>query len=70
MIAKRFTEPVPRVRRLRPTVPPAVEQALSKALAKAPADRFASPAEFADALSAPAAEQPRAHRWPCCPFSI
>ena len=34
VIAKRFTEPVPRVRRLRPAVPPAVEQALVRALAR------------------------------------
>ncbi|HEY3148114.1 MAG TPA: serine/threonine-protein kinase, partial [Dongiaceae bacterium] len=39
VIAKRFTDPVPRVRRLRPTVPTAVEDALLKALARVPADR-------------------------------
>jgi serine/threonine-protein kinase len=53
-MAKRFTDPVPAVRRLRPTVPPAVESAIVKALAKVPADRFASAAAFADALTAPA----------------
>jgi eukaryotic-like serine/threonine-protein kinase len=51
VIAKRFTEPVPRVRRLRETVPVAVEQALMKALAKAPADRFASAAQFVEAMT-------------------
>jgi dipeptidyl aminopeptidase/acylaminoacyl peptidase len=42
-------------------VPEAVEDAVSKALAKLPADRFASAAEFADALTAvrPAPARPR-----------
>ena len=53
VIAKRFTDPVPRVSRLRPTVPPAVEQALTRALARVPADRFASAGAFAEALTRP-----------------
>jgi TolB-like protein/Flp pilus assembly protein TadD len=52
VIAKRFTDPVPRVRRLRPTVPAVVEQALLRALARVPADRFASAGAFAEALTA------------------
>lgn len=36
--------------RERPTIPPHVEGAVMKALEKIPADRFASPAEFAEAL--------------------
>ena len=68
VIAKRFTDPVPRVRRLRPTVPRWVEQALMTALAKAPADRFSTAAEFAAALSAPAAEQPPAPSVAVLPF--
>ena len=52
IIAKRFTDPVPRIRRLRPTVPAAVEEALLTALARVPADRFASAGAFADALTA------------------
>jgi eukaryotic-like serine/threonine-protein kinase len=59
LIAKRFTDPVPRVRRLRATVPVAVEQALLKALAIAPADRFPTAAAFMEALTAPAADQQR-----------
>jgi len=51
VILKRFTEAAPPVRRLRPAVPPAVEDALGKALAREPDDRFASAAAFADALS-------------------
>jgi eukaryotic-like serine/threonine-protein kinase len=54
VIAKRFTHPVPSVRRLRPAVPQAVERAVMKALATVPADRFATAAAFAAALSATA----------------
>jgi serine/threonine-protein kinase len=59
VIAKRFTDSVPAVRGLRPTVPVAVEQALMKALARVPADRFASAGAFADALTTRAGGQPR-----------
>ena len=51
IIIKRFTDPVPSIRRLRPVVPVTVEQALLKALARDPADRFASVAAFAGALT-------------------
>jgi serine/threonine protein kinase/tetratricopeptide (TPR) repeat protein len=51
VIIKRFTDPIPRVRRFRVAVPPAVEHAIVKALATAPADRFATAAEFAEALT-------------------
>jgi serine/threonine protein kinase len=50
VIAKRMTLPVPSVRTLRETVPEAVDRALMSALAKSPADRFATAAEFATAL--------------------
>src|SRR5256885_419700 len=53
VIAKRFTDPVPSVRRLRDTIPPAIDAAVSKALGKAPADRFVTAAVFAEALAAP-----------------
>jgi len=66
LIAKRFVDPVPAVRRLRAAVPVGVEQALMKALAKVPADRFASALLFADALSAPA--RPRAPSVAVLPF--
>ena len=45
--------PVP-IRSLRPTVPLGVELALQRALAKSPSERFATMAEFCDALLAPA----------------
>ena len=50
IIAKRLTEPAPSVRAVRPTVPPAVDEAIRKALAPVPADRFATAAQFAQAL--------------------
>ena len=53
ILAKRVLEPVPHVRTLRESVPEAVELTITRALAKAPADRFASAGEFARALSVP-----------------
>src|SRR5881409_646989 len=53
VIAKRFTDPVPSVRRLREGVPPAIDAVVSRALAKAAVDRFATAALFAEALAAP-----------------
>jgi serine/threonine-protein kinase len=50
VIAKRLSGEVPQVRRARPSVPEAVEQAVTRALAPMAADRFASAAEFARAL--------------------
>ena len=58
LIAKRLVDPVPAVRRLRAAVPVGVEQALTKALAKVPADRWASAVAFAEALTAPARPRP------------
>jgi serine/threonine-protein kinase len=51
IMARRFTEAPRPLRQLRETVPPAVEVAVAKALAKSPADRFGSAAEFARALA-------------------
>jgi eukaryotic-like serine/threonine-protein kinase len=51
VIAKRMTDPVSSVRRLRDGVPAAVDHAIARALARAPADRFPSAAAFADALT-------------------
>lgn len=60
LLAKRLVDPIPSVRRVRGTVPANVDQALVKALAKTPADRFTSVISFAEALSAPARPQPAA----------
>src|SRR5256886_270465 len=44
----------PRGSAMRAAVPPAIEEAIVRALAKTPADRFATAAEFVEALAAPA----------------
>jgi Tol biopolymer transport system component len=51
VLAKRLSTPAPRVSILRDTVPAAVEQALEKALARTPADRFATLEKFGAALA-------------------
>jgi serine/threonine protein kinase/tetratricopeptide (TPR) repeat protein len=53
IIAQRFTSTAPALRTLRDTVPEVVDRAVLKALAKVPADRFATAAQFAQALAAP-----------------
>jgi serine/threonine-protein kinase len=50
ILMKRFTEPVPSIRRLRPSVPESVDQAIQRALAPLPADRFQSAGQLAQAL--------------------
>jgi len=47
---KRFLEPVPSLRAALPTVPEPVDAAVTRALAKEPADRFATAAQLAQAL--------------------
>jgi eukaryotic-like serine/threonine-protein kinase len=68
--AKRMTDPVPAVSRIRETVPLALERTLLRAMAKAPADRFPTAGEFGAALqrglSQPSAAPERKHslyRW-------
>ena len=56
VIAKLLTERPTPVRILRDTVPEAVEQAVMKALAKVPADRFKTAGDFAEALKTVGAE--------------
>ena len=55
VIAKLLTEMPTRIRTVRNTVSDGVDDAVFKALAKVPADRFPSAGDFARALSAPAA---------------
>src|SRR5881409_165098 len=50
IVARHLSEPPQPLRARRPDAPAAVEQALARALAKDPADRFPSVAEFATAL--------------------
>jgi TolB-like protein/Flp pilus assembly protein TadD len=53
--AKRLSDPVPSVRRIRTSVPEHVDRALQRALSPAAADRFGSASAFARALEAPLA---------------
>jgi TolB-like protein len=53
ILAKRFSDAAPSVRRVRPTVPEAADQAIQRALALVPADRFSTGVEFAQALQLP-----------------
>ena len=50
ILAKHFTDAVPLVRRLRPNVPPGTDEAIATAMAKTPADRFATAGELTAAL--------------------
>ena len=53
VMARHSLDPVPSVRTVRTTVPPAVESAIVRAMSKAPADRFSSIQQFVDALVSP-----------------
>jgi tetratricopeptide (TPR) repeat protein len=50
IVAKRLTDPIPSARRLRESVPPALDRVLERLLAKSPADRYPSAAELSAAL--------------------
>jgi serine/threonine-protein kinase len=70
IVGRRLTEPAPPLSRAR-AVPGPVDQAVARALARAPNERFATSAEFAAALEAPAASAAGApgtgamrRRWP------
>jgi serine/threonine-protein kinase len=51
IMARHAMDPVPCLRTVRSTLSPGLEAAVGKALAKVPADRFATAAEFKEALS-------------------
>lgn len=53
IMARQMHERPPSLRVVRPTVSPALERVIEQALAKVPADRFASAAQFAAALAKP-----------------
>jgi serine/threonine protein kinase len=55
VIARHSLEPVPSPRAVRGTVPSGVEGAIMRGMAKLPADRFDSIAQFLEALESPAA---------------
>jgi eukaryotic-like serine/threonine-protein kinase len=52
ILSRHAVDPVPPIRTIRPGIPEAIERALNRALAKIPADRFATADEFAAALEA------------------
>ena len=71
IVAKRLNDPTPSVRRARPEVDPIVEQVIQKAMASEPRDRFASVAEFAQALkSAVPIPLPKTRRWPTAALAV
>jgi serine/threonine protein kinase/tetratricopeptide (TPR) repeat protein len=78
IFARRMTDPLPSVSVMRESVPPTVEAALAKALARAPADRFTTAQQFAAALptgwqptGAPRARRPRrVKRWMAIPAVV
>ncbi len=51
LLARHAVDPVPPLRTGRATVPSHVERAVTRALAKVPADRFSTAAQFAEALA-------------------
>jgi serine/threonine-protein kinase len=51
IMARHAVDPVPSLRTVREMIPAGVERAITRALAKSPADRFATTAEFALALT-------------------
>ena len=59
ILVRHATDPVPSIRAARTTIPAGVEQAVIKALAKVPADRFATAQGFAEALAVPEAPAQR-----------
>ena len=62
IIAKLLTERPTRLRTVRDTVPEGIDNAVAKALAKVPADRYAGAADFAAALRMPGSAQAAAPR--------
>lgn len=58
VIARHALDPVPSIRTARPGVPPQVAAAIERALAKTPADRFATIGDWSEALAKPASNGP------------
>jgi serine/threonine-protein kinase len=73
VLARKATEPAPPMRAVRDTISPDLERNVLKALSRAPADRFRTVKEFADALRSPSsidgavvskpAGRPQIRRW-------
>ncbi len=58
VLSKRFSDPVPSLRKVEPTIPDEIDEAISKALSKEPRERFATSSEFAKALVWPKVTTP------------
>jgi tetratricopeptide (TPR) repeat protein len=63
IMARHAVDPVPPLRTVRPGVPAPVVAAIERALAKVPADRFATAGEFAQALAADTVGVPPLRGW-------
>jgi TolB-like protein/Flp pilus assembly protein TadD len=63
LLARKSLEPMPPLRTTRGSVPRGVEQAIAKALARVPADRFASARDFARALDGKSLTMTASRRW-------
>ncbi len=61
LLRQHLVTPPPEVRQLRPLVSPHVSQALSRAMAKSPADRFQTPTLFTDALRGATSDEKSSH---------
>ncbi len=57
IVARRLADSVPSMRRVRAIVPSSIDDAVKRALAKDPIDRFATVGEFARALTAPSSSR-------------
>ena len=62
LVAKHIGGPIPSVRTVRPDIPPQLDAAISRALAKSPVARFATAGDFVEALTAPARIPRSRHR--------
>jgi len=62
IMARHATDPMPPLRTVRGTVTPALEDAIRKALSKAPADRYADPSDFKIAIERGASDKRRMTR--------
>jgi len=69
VLARHLLDRVPPLATVRPGVPDPVRRAISRALAKAPADRFATVREFAAALIGPEAEDEEGSSIAVLPFT-
>jgi serine/threonine protein kinase/Flp pilus assembly protein TadD len=58
VLSKRFTDPVPSLRKVEPSVPDEIDEAVTKALSKEPRERFPTSGEFAKALVWPKVSTP------------